>query len=488
MKAKLFPATIIFVQILLAFSAKANSTFSRTYSGSETRGCEAIPALNGYYLSCIDFQSAYFGVLWLLRTDSLGEVIWSRPFYESITQLRDFESGGFIHATPDGGCIIVGYSEPRATGVNTDVCLVKVDSTGTLNWEKIYGLNDDNVYSITGIAGSNNGILLAFSHCYSDAFFVMFDFEGNTLWQSEPLEEDYYIEALSTDNSDGFIAIGKTGYGQECWILKIDEAGSTELIPLPESTQSGFISSITSVETGGYAFCGRTENSDTFLTRIDEQGNQLWSYTSDFEGTDRATCVQATEHGMLSLTGMEQLSNEYYGWLALFSNTGELQWKRDYSLSRFTIIESVRQTNDGGYILCGMANQHETGGAWLIKTDEQGHVAGWEEGLPAITENTIAIKEPLGWIISCEVVSDSISALNRASDLQEQTDIQTGVLWIPDWASLSGYAGWLVYAGPYHQVEDPALEQAAGKLFQQYPEAFCLFVGSELERSTFPQI
>lgn len=488
-------AGIFATVIILSFpsSASADLTFSRTYSGWDVSGVQAVSAQNGYYISCIDRQNSYFGIMWLIRTNAEGNILWSRPFYESNTSSRDFESGGYILPTADGGCLISGYSEPRATGIDTDVCLVKVDSTGAIVWEQIFGENDDNVYSITGLAGSTRGYLLAFSHPYTDAFFVMYDQTGNMLWQSEYLNEEYYIEALTADNDDGFLAMGKDGYGQESWILKIDNTGQLEYIKLPENTQIQYTSCVGTTEDGGYVICGRTEDSDAFLTRMDYRGNPLWNYTSEFQGTDRATCVEITVDGMIALAGLEKSGDgdddenddEYSGWLALLDHSG-LQWKRNYTFEGFSIIESVRQIPGGGFILCGTTTLQGSGSAWLLRTDEYGLVTGSEEGYPEINENTVVFREPLGWIVSCEVLHDSASAEHRATELQQSTDIETGILWIPDWQSLPGFQGWLVFAGPYYWLEDPDLQRVTEDLLEVYPDAYLIFAGSEFEQNTFP--
>ncbi|MCK5842605.1 MAG: hypothetical protein KAH31_10580 [Candidatus Sabulitectum sp.] len=488
LKNKFFLGVVVTVMMLFfPSSASADLTFSRTYSGSDASGVQAVSAQNGYYISCIDRQNSYFGIMWLIRTDAEGNILWSRPFYESNTSSRDFESGGYILPTTDGGCLISGHSEPRATGSDTDVCLVKVDSTGVIVWEQVFGENDDNVYCTPGLAGSTSGYLLAFSHMYTDAFFVMYDQAGNMLWQSEFLNEGYYIEALSADNDDGFLAIVKDRYGQENWILGIDNTGQLEYIKLPESTQIQHTASVDATEDGGHLICGRTEDSDAFLTRMDHRGNPLWNYTSQFQGTDRATCVEVTADGMIALAGLEKSGDdEYSGWLALLDHTGELQWKRNYTFAGFSVIESVRHIPGGGFILCGTTTLEGTGSAWFLRTDESGHVTGSEAGYPEINENTVVFREPLGWIFSCEVLPDSASAEHQATELQQVMDIETGILWIPDWPSLSGYEGWLVYAGPYYWLEDPDLQRATEDLLKLYPDAYLIFAGSEFERNTLP--
>jgi hypothetical protein len=66
----------------------------------------------------------------LMRTDSLGSLIWSK----SIGTAQS-EEGRVSKQTPDGGFIISGYS----SGINVDAALFKTDINGNLLWSKKYG-------------------------------------------------------------------------------------------------------------------------------------------------------------------------------------------------------------------------------------------------------------------------------------------------------------------------------------------------------------
>jgi hypothetical protein len=102
--------------------------------------------------------------VWLLKTDSLGDTIWTRTYGGS--QDWRHEEGFFVTQTIDGGYIFAygimdkGYS------------LVKTDSTGNIAWQKFYSKlgigslqeTSDGGYIITG--SKSNDLLLLKIDCH----------------------------------------------------------------------------------------------------------------------------------------------------------------------------------------------------------------------------------------------------------------------------------------------------------------------------------
>lgn len=90
----------------------------------------------------------------------------------------------------------------------------------------------------------------------------------------------------------------------------------------------------------------------------------------------------------------------------------------------------------------------------------------------------------LGWVVACEVFDDQSTASEAASELAILTNTETGVLWIPDWPTLSGYNGWLVYLGPF--VDETIAAEAACLLLWKYPDVYAINVGTTGGRATAP--
>lgn len=75
--------------------------------------------------------------LWLVRTDSLGDTLWTKTYGGERN-----DAGSSVVATTDGGAIIAGYTESEGEG-RKDAWLIKVDANGNKTWSKTFGTWQD---------------------------------------------------------------------------------------------------------------------------------------------------------------------------------------------------------------------------------------------------------------------------------------------------------------------------------------------------------
>lgn len=92
--------------------------------------------------------------------------------------------------------------------------------------------------------------------------------------------------------------------------------------------------------------------------------------------------------------------------------------------------------------------------------------------------------DELGWVVACEVMTDEADASRDVEELIFCDYSEAGYLWIPDWNSLSGFEGWLVYSGIYESGEDAS--SAACRVLWKYPDAYGIHVSRETARYTVP--
>ena len=137
---------------------------------------------------------------------------------------NDLDQQGTIKETHEGGFIVAGLSWSKNDDVTgnheiTDYWIVKLDSAGTIQWERSYGGSDDD-------------------------------------WANEIEEtKDHgYIVAGGTWSNDGDIT---NNYGcDDDWILKIDSIGNTEWQKSFGGSSSEYAFSIRQIMDDGYIFVG----------------------------------------------------------------------------------------------------------------------------------------------------------------------------------------------------------------------------------------
>ena len=136
---------------------------------------------------------------------------------------------------------------------------------------------------------------------------------------------------------------------------------------------------------GGYIITGTTEPfgnvyGDVYLVKTDENGNELWSQTFGGELGDFGNSVQQTFDGGYIICG-----NSYsFGdggfsdvYLIKTDENGNELWSQIFGGTHIDYGFSVQQTTDEGYIITGQTyfDDGDLGecGLYLIKTDDSGN-------------------------------------------------------------------------------------------------------------------
>ena len=92
--------------------------------------------------------------VWLLKTDSSGDSVWSKTFGGI-----SYDAGYYIQQTSDKGYIIAGYTESFGAG-NWDVWLIKTDINCDTLWTKTFG-GSSNEFGESVKQAFNGGYILS---------------------------------------------------------------------------------------------------------------------------------------------------------------------------------------------------------------------------------------------------------------------------------------------------------------------------------------
>jgi len=191
------------------------------------------------------------------------------------------EAAYSIQQSTDGGFIVAGYSKSDNGDVSenhglTDYWIVKLTSTGHIKWQKSLGGSDyDDAYSIqqttdggfivAGISYSNDGDVSG-NHGQADYWVVKLDSSGNVQWQKSLGGSN--VEVLSSvgqttdggfivcgwsDSNDGDITghHGSAGFA-DYWIVKLDSVGSIQWEKSLGGSDEDYGSSVQQTSDGGF--------------------------------------------------------------------------------------------------------------------------------------------------------------------------------------------------------------------------------------------
>ena len=272
--------------------------------------------------------------VWLIKTDADGNILWTKTYGGS-----GDDYAYSIKLTDDGGFIIGGATNSFGVG-GLDYYLIKTNSLGDSLWTKtIGGTNDDICWSLETVG---NGFVLA-GEKNSNLYLVKIDLDGNYIWEKTygGSGEDiaYSIKKVENEN---FLIVGKTGTPTErAWILKANGFGDT-----------------------------------------------LWTKKFD-ESYDSFRQIEETEDSKLILAGMRGITGESWNVALLKTDSlGNVEWEKTYDyVNEPDYGYSVKQTIDGGYIVCGSGGWDVDYG-WIIRTNEFGDIM-WTKVVSSYSGNNV---------------------------------------------------------------------------------------------------
>ncbi|HLG36310.1 MAG TPA: T9SS type A sorting domain-containing protein, partial [Bacteroidia bacterium] len=158
---------------------------------------------------------------------------------------------------------------------------------------------------------------------------------------------------------------------------------------IPVGTASDQAYSVLQTVDGGYLISGTTQNfgagaNDVFLMKTDSLGSILWSRTYGGSSNDYPHSLIVTADGGYAISGYSSsFTNGNDDIYIIKTNAiGDTLWTRIYGSANQESAKSIRQTSDGGYVVCGKSNSFSVYGAYVVKTNSNASMS-CNEGNPA---------------------------------------------------------------------------------------------------------
>ena len=110
---------------LIKTNASGDTLWTRTYGGPDEDAANFVRQTldGGFILLGYTYSfGAGGGDIYLIKTDSSGDTLWTRTYGDSLGDV-----GYAVQQTTDGGYIITGVGEPAGTPGNSDVFLIKIE-------------------------------------------------------------------------------------------------------------------------------------------------------------------------------------------------------------------------------------------------------------------------------------------------------------------------------------------------------------------------
>ncbi|OPL17692.1 MAG: hypothetical protein AVO35_08470 [Candidatus Aegiribacteria sp. MLS_C] len=220
----------------------------------------------------------------VILLDEEGRTLWSTAILEKGGNSRSFESGGFLVPLDDGFAVAL-HSEPRATGIDTDVAVARIDMEGDTVWTFVLGLDDSDNWICTGLtACSDGGFLL--TGCpgtmLPGGYVLKLGSSGDLQWMTPAGSIEGFVLSAAELPDGGFLALTDPCYGHFA------------LLPLsPEGT----LGEPVEIDAGGEPF-GIRPVDDSVWILLRPEGNSVTSilYAEGHGVQDSMTAVLPEGH------------------------------------------------------------------------------------------------------------------------------------------------------------------------------------------------
>ena len=258
---------------------------------------------------------------------------------------------------------------------------VRLNSQPAIEWQRSLGgsqhdygtvvkQTSDGGYILAGYSYSGDGDVAA-GHGYADYWILKLNNSGLVQWQ-RPLGGSSADVAKSIEQTgDGGYIIAGGSYsingdvtgnrgGSDYWIVKLNSTGNIEWQKSMGGTENDEAQSIRQTNDGGYIVAG-------------------WSYSDNRDVTGH--------HPGPRIKGKPQVNADY--WVVKLNNIGNILWQRSLGGSYDDRAYSIRQTNDGGFIVAGYSNSNngdvtghhgftglseDNSDYWLVKLSNTGNI------------------------------------------------------------------------------------------------------------------
>jgi hypothetical protein len=327
------------------------------------------------------FESDY----WVVKLDANGTKQWDRT-------LGGDQGDGptCVRQTTDGGYLVGGGSFSGVSGDKTeanrgdhDYWVVKLDATGTKQWDKTFGGNSheimyalqptqDGNYLLAGVSQSGSGgDITQPGQGDLDYWIVKVNASGNKLWDRRyGGNGGDFLTTLQQTSEGGYILGGHSGSGQsgdkshptqgdvDYWVVKLDANGTKQWDKTVGGSNADFLFSLQQTQDNGYILGGR---SDSGLSGDKSQPSQ----NKDFWVVKLGAALLATTRPV-SLTALTVSPNPATSFVTVRGAAG----------SPYQLLNQLGQVVRSGYVSSQPLDvQALPAGLYLLRESASGHTS-----------------------------------------------------------------------------------------------------------------
>ena len=355
------------VTLLILGSADVRAQYvmewAQTFGGNgwdEANTC--IELRNGDYVIA-GFAKLEQKNLWIVKMRNNGEGRWGKVLDEYLSS----SANGMIQDS-DSNIVVVGHAT-RKREYQSNLLIMKIDTTGNIIWQKTYGGDGDEEghaiieckdggYAIAGMTSSNADV-------DPNWYIMKVDHNGNQLWDqqfgsgspdcalsiAQTYDDGFVVTGYLGTNDGGrklmsivkFSADGTDEWSQ--WYYINDWCAGTSIVATRDSM----------IVAAGYTKAYTITDFDALLVKTDMNGDTLWTRTFGDEDWQEATGLIEAYDNTFVLSGFTSSNRKDHSSFLMmkFDSRGNLIWNQAFKRKSQDYAKSIVETRDNGILLAG---------------------------------------------------------------------------------------------------------------------------------------
>ena len=318
---------------------------------------------------------------WVLKLDKNLELLWEKI----IGGTKNDYMFDAINV-PGGGCIFVGSRENKR-GPNRDFWIVKTDKQGSIEWNKTYGDDGDNIlYAVKMIKKDFvvAGVTFPKGEKTPKAWLARLDADGDVIWSKyvSSNQATYAYDIVVSDKQELLVAgvtDAKKKHWWDAWVVKLDLDGDViwEKIYGGMKTDSAY--GIVETKDHHYYVAGSTDSKgdgmlDGWVFKIDEEGDLLDEWVFGGGKDDVVLSIATTTADTFWAAGYTESEGKgkMDGWVILYDEKSGDVTTATHGGNYDDFIFDIIPTDNNQVLTMGGASKKgvKTFKAWFQKIDQ----------------------------------------------------------------------------------------------------------------------
>jgi hypothetical protein len=333
----------------------------------------------------------------IVKTDKYGTYLWSKNIGGSS---EDY--GYDITTSGDGGFVFVGYStssnlQPDGSGIDANIVVSKINSTGTVQWTTTVGGTSQD-YGSSIVRTSDGGFAVVGSYDDGSPNFYLAKLNSSGAITNNITLRISALSARATSliqtSDGGFLIAGNTSTPanlRDFFLIKIKNTFTFDWAMQWGGTNEDYLNAVIENSPNDYTVFGNTFSfgsgldagksltDDIYAMRFINSGAGAtikWSAVySSAGGNEDIRDVIATSNGGYMMTGYTNGigagGNEIYI-LSLDNSVGNIRWSTTLGTVSGDEGCALVKTSDGGYVIAALGEQGSATGSmmYLVKVKD----------------------------------------------------------------------------------------------------------------------